>query len=83
MNASLFTADYNTHIKIVVVALISAIAIAVVGIKAHVANLGPVSSLTARNGLVLNPADRGLAFPARAQSSVWNAASDSSSNGRS
>ena len=34
MNASLFTADYNTHLKIVVVALVAAIAIAFIGIVA-------------------------------------------------
>ena len=38
MSASLFDADRNTHLKIVVIALIAAIAVAIVGIKAHVAN---------------------------------------------
>ena len=39
MNASLFAADRNTHIKIVVIALVAAIAIAIVGIKMHSAEI--------------------------------------------
>lgn len=39
MNASLFTADRNTHIKIVVIALIAAIAIAGIAIKMNAAKI--------------------------------------------
>ena len=60
MNASLFTADHKTHIKIVVVPLVAAIVIAVAGIKAHVANTTPVSLPTAMNGLVFKQADCGV-----------------------
>jgi hypothetical protein len=38
MNASLFTADRNTHVKIVVVAFALAIIIAISSITAHLAN---------------------------------------------
>lgn len=57
MSASLFTAGHNTYIKIVAVALIAAIAIAIIGIKTHVANTTSVSLPTAVNWLVFKPAD--------------------------
>ncbi|MEI7805085.1 MAG: hypothetical protein WCI56_07130 [Hyphomicrobiales bacterium] len=40
MNSSLYTADRATHLKIVVVALIAATAIAAIGIAARGVNLG-------------------------------------------
>ncbi len=57
MSALLFTADHSTYIKIVAVALIAAIAIAVIGIKTHVANTISVSLPPAVNWLVFKPAD--------------------------
>ena len=42
MNTLLSTADRNTHIKIVVVALVAAIAVAAVGINARRTDIGPV-----------------------------------------
>jgi hypothetical protein len=40
MNWSLYTADRTTHLKIVVVGLVSALLIAVIGISARELNLG-------------------------------------------
>jgi hypothetical protein len=54
MSASLFTADHNTYIKIVAVAHR---AVAVIGIKTHVANTTSASLPTAVNWLVFKPAD--------------------------
>jgi len=45
MNTSLFTADRDTHIKIVVVALVAAIVVGMVGVTARVPD---ASSLAAR-----------------------------------
>ena len=36
MNALIYQADINTHVKIVVVALIAAILIAVMGVRTHI-----------------------------------------------
>ncbi len=43
MNTLLFTTDRNTHIKIVVVALVAAIAVAAIGINAHLAETTQLS----------------------------------------
>ena len=40
MNWSMYTADRNTHLKIVVVGLVAALLIAVIGISARELNLG-------------------------------------------
>jgi hypothetical protein len=40
MNSSLYTADRNTHLKIVAVGLVAAILIAVIGVSARELNLG-------------------------------------------
>lgn len=40
MNHSIITADRNTHMKMVVVALIAAIMVVTVGIAAHLSNTG-------------------------------------------
>jgi hypothetical protein len=40
MNHSIITADRNTHLKMVVVALVAAIMVVTVGIAAHLSNTG-------------------------------------------
>ena len=47
MNHSLVTADRTTHLKIVAVSLVAAIAVIVVGITARVADNGASASLQA------------------------------------
>jgi hypothetical protein len=46
MNHSLLSADRNTHMKIVAVALVAAIGIVAMGITAHVAGPGIASART-------------------------------------
>jgi hypothetical protein len=53
MNASLFTANRNTHLKIVVVALVAAIAVASIAIKLTFVSAGYGSSAATNSGLVL------------------------------
>ncbi len=43
MNHSIYSADRATHLKIVVVALVCATAVAAVGVAARVANVGTAS----------------------------------------
>lgn len=52
MNWSMYTADRNTHLKIVVVGLVAALLIAVIGIAARDLNLG-TDILTAQNPSVI------------------------------
>ncbi|BAT58906.1 hypothetical protein GJW-30_1_01434 [Variibacter gotjawalensis] len=40
MNHSIATADRNTHLKVIVVALIAAISVATIGIAARISNSG-------------------------------------------
>ena len=47
MNSSMYTADRSTHLKIVVVALVAALLIAVIGISGRELNLG-TDIMTAR-----------------------------------
>lgn len=47
MNHSLVTADRTTHLKIVAVSLVAAIAVIMVGVTARVADSGASSSLQA------------------------------------
>jgi hypothetical protein len=44
MNHSLLFADRNTHLKIVTVALVAAIAVVTAGIFTHVAQTGPTNN---------------------------------------
>ena len=68
MNWSIYSADRNTHLKIVVVGLSFALLVAVIGIAAHQLNLGtdimsaqgptvieaqPSTVLTARDGITI------------------------------
>lgn len=52
MNASLFTANRNTHLKIVVVALVAAIAVASIAIRLNFVNTKLGSSAPANSELV-------------------------------
>ena len=56
MNASLFTANRNTHLKIVVVALIAAIAVASIAIRLNFVNMKVGSVEPAKSELVLHRA---------------------------
>jgi hypothetical protein len=51
MNASLFTADCNTHIKVVVIALLAAIAFTLIAISTDVGDT-PESRAVATNELL-------------------------------
>jgi hypothetical protein len=51
MNHSLLSADRNTHLKIVTVALIAAIAVVAVGITAHVSQGGATAD--AKSSLIV------------------------------
>jgi hypothetical protein len=53
MNTSLFTADRDTHIKIVVVALVAAIAVATVAINARLPDSGSVTAHGRSDSLVV------------------------------
>jgi hypothetical protein len=55
-NASLFTADRHTHVKIVVIALAAAITVAAIAIRINVANLEHRSATLAGSELVLHRA---------------------------
>lgn len=48
MNHSIYSADRATHLKIVVVALVCATAVAGIGVAARVGNVGPAGLTTAR-----------------------------------
>jgi len=52
MNWSMYTADRTTHLKIVVVGLVTALLIAVIGISARELNLG-TDIMTAHNPAVI------------------------------
>jgi len=56
MNASLFTADRHTHVKIVVIALAAAITVAAIAIRINVANSEHRSATLAGSELVLHRA---------------------------
>jgi len=53
MNHSLVTADRTTHLKIVAVSLIAAIAVIMVGITARIADTGTASAKLETRGPVL------------------------------
>jgi hypothetical protein len=53
MNSSLFTCDRNTHLKIVAVALVAAIVLAVSGIRAHIGDAGGLTASAKMNGTVV------------------------------
>jgi hypothetical protein len=53
MNCSFFTCDRNTHLKIVVVALIAAFVVAVAGINARVIDTGGLSAGAKTTAMVL------------------------------
>jgi hypothetical protein len=53
MNHSLVTADRTTHLKIVAVSLVAAIAVIVVGITARVADSGGATAKYEANGPVM------------------------------
>ena len=52
MNWSMYTADRNTHLKIVVVGLTAALMIAIIGISARTLNLG-TDIMTAQSPTVI------------------------------
>jgi len=56
MNSSLQTADRLTHVKIVVVALIAAIAVVLVGASAHVVMNSTETAMVARDRMVVKAA---------------------------
>jgi hypothetical protein len=53
MNHSLVTADRTTHLKIVAVSLVAAIAVILVGITARIADTGTASAKLEAHGPVL------------------------------
>jgi len=53
MNHSLVTADRTTHLKIVAVSLVAAIAVIVVGVTARIADTGTASAKLESHGPVL------------------------------
>ena len=63
MNWSIYSADRNTHLKIVVVGLSFALLVAVIGIAAHQLNLG--TDIMTAQGPTVFPAERTTVFTAR------------------
>ncbi len=63
MNWSIYSADRNTHLKIVVVGLSFALLVAVIGVAAHQFNLG-TDIMTAQGPTVIQP-DKTTVFTAR------------------
>ena len=53
MNHSILTADRNTHLKMVTVALVAAIVLVVIGFSARVNNFGTATAQGESNGLVV------------------------------
>ena len=53
MNASLFSADRITHVKIVIIALVAAIVVVTVGINARITEPGPVTARIWSNDTVV------------------------------
>jgi hypothetical protein len=53
MNASLFTADRATHVKIVIVALLAAIAVVAVSVNARISDPGLIAARARTDGLVV------------------------------
>jgi hypothetical protein len=53
MNSSLWSADRNTHIKIVAVSLVAAIAVMAVGISARISDPGAVTARIHADGPVI------------------------------
>lgn len=53
MNTSLFTADRDTHIKIVIVAIIAAIAVTTISINARIPDPGSVSARARSDSFVV------------------------------
>jgi hypothetical protein len=73
MNHSITSADRNTHLKIVVVALVAAITVVIVGISARVASsgvelAGVAPASTAKVGIVR--ADKPVVWTARDDSAI-------------
>jgi len=69
MNHSLVTADRTTHLKIVVVSLVAAIAVILVGITARISDTGTASAKLEAHGPVLK-AGKNSVVTARDGSSV-------------
>ena len=59
MNWSIYSADRNTHLKIVVVGLSFALLVAVIGLSAHQFNLGTDIMATACRGAERDPGAQG------------------------
>jgi hypothetical protein len=53
MNSSLFTCDRSTHLKIVVVALVAVVIVAIAGINARVNDAGGLSAGAKTSGTVV------------------------------
>ena len=53
MNHSLLSADRGTHVKIVVIALVSALVVVIAGISAHVSDAGNLTAAVKANGPVV------------------------------
>jgi len=69
MNHSLVTADRTTHLKIVAVSLVAAIAVIMVGITARIADTGTASAKLETHGPVLK-AGKNSTITARDGSSI-------------
>jgi hypothetical protein len=54
MNHSMYSADRNTHLKIVVIGLLCATLVAVVGISAHVSDMDLGTAPLVKAGHVVN-----------------------------
>jgi len=53
MNHSLLSADRGTHVKIVVVALLAALAVVIAGISAHISDASNMTAAAKTNGPVV------------------------------
>ena len=69
MNFSLFTCDRTTHLKIVVVALVAAIVIAVVGINAHISDASGLTAGAKTSGTVVK-AGKPAVYSTRNESTI-------------
>jgi len=69
MNFSLFTCDRATHLKIVVVALVAAIVVAVAGINARTGDAGGLTASAKTNGVVVK-AGKPAVFSTRSDSTI-------------
>jgi hypothetical protein len=69
MNFSLFTCDRTTHLKIVAVALVAAIAVAVAGIHARTSDAGGLTAGARTRGAVVK-AGKPAVYSTRSDSTI-------------